>query len=331
MLVWRGAAWPLRLDAVPPRRFHVPPEGEPAPVLSEMARRWVFTYGSNACPHRLVDRGLDRRGALLLPATAVGWAAAWEARRITPGGAVPLTLVPAPGRPLDRWVLGVHPDDLERLDAAESRGANYLLGVVGDVAVAARWSLSRALAYGPGPTTRVLAQDGTPVTHPARDQPAVRALLEAGAETVAAHPLPDAATSAWPTTPLEDLDLFVYGTLQPGEPGWPLIAGLVDVVGPGATRGQLVATPMGWPAATFAGEGVVHGMLLQPRGATAARELLRVTDRVEDAGRLFLRVAVRVELDGTWRWAAAYAWNRAGGAPPGQPVAEGRWRGARAQ
>ncbi len=121
--------------------------------------------------------------------------------------------------------------------------------------------------------------------------------------------------------------LFVYGSLKPGESRWPLIADLVEVVGPATAHGRIVATPMGWPAATFSGAGIVHGLLLRARGPVAARELWQVSDRLEDAGRLFIRRIIRVELDGRMQLAAAYAWNPARGAPPGKPIPGGRWQG----
>ncbi len=142
------------------------------------------------------------------------------------------------------------------------------------------------------------------------------------------------------TPPNDDLDLraapvgagpggllFAYGSLQPGESRWPLIAELVDVVGPATTRGRLVSTPMGWPAAAFGGDSQVHGTLLRPRGAAAARELWRITDLVEDAGRLFVRRVIPVRWGSEVTWATAYAWNWARGAPPGEQVPDGRWRG----
>ncbi len=122
--------------------------------------------------------------------------------------------------------------------------------------------------------------------------------------------------------------LFAYGSLQPGESRWPLISDLVDVVGPATTPGRLVATPLGWPAAVFADEGRVHGTLLRARGPAAAHALWRITDLVEDEGHLFLRRVILVRVGGKVQRAAAYAWNGALGAPPGEPVPDGRWRGA---
>ncbi len=169
--------------------------------------------------------------------------------------------------------------------------------------------------------------------HPA-DLPALGALATVDDVAVADRfhlphalaPGPDPPAAA-PRTPLGDLDMFVYGTLQPGQLRWPLVAGLVEVVGAAVAAGALSATPMGYPAAHFGagGRGHVHGTLLRPHDPRAARELYRRTDRVEDAGRLFLRVTVRVHGPQGPGWAAAYAWNPERGTPPGQVVRSGRW------
>lgn len=161
------------------------------------------------------------------------------------------------------------------------------LGRVADVAVADRLHLPYALATGPEPPTTVLE------------------------------------------TPLGDLNLFVYGTLQPGRLRWPLVAELVEMVGSAVARGVMTATPMGYPAASFdaSSPAHVHGTLLRPRNSQAALTLYRRTDRIEDAGGLFLRVTVRVDTEQGPGWAAAYAWNPERGEPPGQIVASGRWLG----
>ncbi|MDP9021111.1 MAG: gamma-glutamylcyclotransferase [Actinomycetota bacterium] len=120
-------------------------------------------------------------------------------------------------------------------------------------------------------------------------------------------------------------DLFAYGTLQPGRSLWPAIADLVDVVGPARCRGRLVATPMGWPAATFDAEGTVHGTLLRPRGPRSAARLRSVADRIEAAGDLFVRVTIEVDGPDGRQPAVAYAWNLERGQPPGRPLPDGRW------
>jgi gamma-glutamylcyclotransferase (GGCT)/AIG2-like uncharacterized protein YtfP len=324
VLVDDGAVHPLSLPDARASR-----SGGRAPDPAVHDRTWVLAYGSNACPDRLIDKRLDR-DAVLLPASAWGWRTVWEARRSLTG-AVPLTLVGAPGERLETWVLGLQRSDLDRLDRSEGRGSRYALGRTGDVAVAARWRLPRALAYGPGAATRVLATGtGSPLSCPPFDQRAARAALQHGRRhrTVARLPLP--AGDGWPHTPLEPLDLFVYGSLQPGGPYWPRIAADVAVVGPGRVAGTLTDTGRGWPAGALAlGEepdrGGVVGTLLRPADRDAARRLLRTADAIEGEGRLFERVAVRVRDDRGSGWAAAYRWHPDQGPPPGERLADGRW------
>lgn len=257
----------------------------------------MIAYGANASPARLIAKGLDRFGALLLPAVVDGWTTAVEDRTAKHGEA-PFTVVRAPGHRSRMWALGLHPADLGTLDLDEGRGDRYVVGSLGEAAVAARWRLAPALAYGPGPATR----------------------LRPG-ETAEVAALAD-PPEGWPPTPLGDLDLFVYGTLQPDRVRWPLIADLVDVIGEASVAGTLVATPMRWPAALpDEGDGRIHGTLLRPRDPAAAIELYRRCDRIEDEGDLFERVAVRTDSG----WAATYRWHPARGRPPGEPIADGRW------
>ncbi len=169
--MYRGQRWPVTADGTADAPVRVPDGASDAPVLDPGAVRWSVAYGSNASVDRLVDKELDESGALLLPARALGWRTAWEGRRVRLGY-LPLTLVPATRRLADTWVLGIHRDDTDRLDASEARGHGHLLGHVGPVAVAGRWLLADALAYGPGPSTTVLAVDGRPVGDDALDQQA---------------------------------------------------------------------------------------------------------------------------------------------------------------
>jgi hypothetical protein len=190
-----------------------------AEVADLEAVRWVVAYGSNASPGRLVDKGLDRRGAWLLPAEVEGWVAAFEHRR-TGYGSVPLTLVPDAGARLETWVLGVHVDDLPALDRSEGRlpgdavggpirddarqappGA-YRLGPVGEVVVADRWRLPDALAYLPGPRTRVQVPAGEWRTWPRWEQTDAAVHAAAGGPSALPPPVPAAITGPWPETPL---------------------------------------------------------------------------------------------------------------------------------
>lgn len=117
--------------------------------------------------------------------------------------------------------------------------------------------------------------------------------------------------------------LFVYGTLMPGQERWPLIADLVADAEPARTAGRLVATPHGWPAATFDGDGNVHGHLLRPYDG-AWEELFERCDRIEGEGHLFRRVVITVDGPGGPVDATAYAW-LGPEPPPGEEVPDGRW------
>lgn len=326
-LVYDGRIWPLRASGTSLDPFE-PVVGTPAAaVLEADAVRWSLAYGANADPDRLVDKGLDRRGAVVLPASARGRERAWEGRRTVSTGAVPLTLVAAPGLRLDVWLLGIHADDTDVLDASEGRGANYLLGRVGPVAVADRFLLADALAYGPAAGTEVVTIGGRPARYPELDQLGAGLLADdAAGVRLRADPLPAAHEGRWPATPLEDLPLFVYGTLQPGGRYWARVADLVEIVGPASCRGALTATPHGWPAAELIGDGEIHGTLLRAHDPDAARLLVERTDAIEDAPRLFRRRAVPVTGQPGASWALTYEWSPAQGPPPGEVLADGRWR-----
>lgn len=289
----------------------------PAAVLAHGAVRWSLAYGANADPARLIDKGLDHRGAIVLPAAVLGHRRVWEARRTTSTGAVPLTLVAAPGIRLDVWLLGVHADDIGRLDASEGRGRDYVLGRVGPVAVADRFCVPDALAYGPAADTAVVAVGARPAGYPELAQEHAGALADDVAATrLRADPLPRPHHGPWPRTPLQDLPLFVYGTLRPGERYWPRIADLVDVVGEGTCPGSVVDTRFGWPAAEPAPAGRFEGVLLRPRDPDAARRLFATTDRIEQAPTLFRRRAMPVTAAGHQQWAIVYVWAPGQGPPP---------------
>lgn len=307
-LVFAGRSWPLVVDGTTDAPFDRPAGAEAADVLTPGAVRWSLAYGSNADPDRLVDKGLDGRGAIVLPASVLGRRRAWEARRATTG-AVPLTLVSAPGVRLDVWLLGIHVDDTATLDSSEGRGGNYLLGRVGPAAVADRFLVPDALAYGPTTGTSVVSVEARPATYPELDQRAAGVLADdATTARLRIEPLHPPHRGPWPSTPLEDLPLFVYGTLRPGERYWPRISDLVVVVGDATCAGRVVPTRFGWPAADLAAPGRFDGVLLRPRDPGAARSLVEVVDRIEDAPRLFRRRAVPVGTEGGRRWAMVYEW-----------------------
>lgn len=198
-----------------------PTDGPRTDVDAEVADldsvRWVVAYGSNASPGRLVAKGLDIRGAWLLPAVLDGWLTAFE-DRATRYGSIPLTLVPHDAARLETWVLGVHVEDLPTLDRTEGRHPAdvvavddghsappgvYRLGHVGEVVVADRWRLPDALAYLPGARTRVqVTAEGVWRTWPRWDQAAAAAHAAAGGPAADPPPVPSPVTGPWPPTPL---------------------------------------------------------------------------------------------------------------------------------
>lgn len=306
-LVHRGESRAVRVDGTADAPLSVPSGSEVADVLEPGVLRWSLAYGSNADPDRLVDKGLDEKGAVVLPASVVGHRRAWEARRTTSTGAVPLTLATAPGIRLDTWVLGVHMADTGALDRSEGRGSNYVLGRVGPVAVADRFLIADALAYGPTARTSLVSIEARPATYPEVDQQAAGVLTDAGTTArLRGEPLRDPHEGPWPETPLEDLPLFVYGTLRPGERYWPQVADLVEVVGEATCPGTVVQTRFGWPAADLSGAGRFDGVLLEPRGPVAARDLVAVTDEIEGVPTLFRRRATPVRVGDADRWALVY-------------------------
>jgi hypothetical protein len=195
---------------------------DPDDLASFDGWRFSVAYGSNASPARLVQKGLDRAGALLLPAVIRDHVAGFEQRR-TGYGSVPLTLLPEPGATTATWVLGIPASATELLDRTEGRvvgpapstpgterpggrfapPGTYQLGHVGPVTVAERWQLTDGLAYLPGPSTRVqLGTDGRWRRWPDVDQGAAARHADQGGPARAAPPPTRVVQGAWPRTPL---------------------------------------------------------------------------------------------------------------------------------
>lgn len=355
VLVHDGAIHPLQVDApshAPVRLVAPTPAATSAPAMAATgALRWSVAYGSNASPGRLVAKGLDRDGAVLLPARIADFAPAFEHRR-TVYGSVPLTLVPAAGAVHDIWVLGLPAQATDLLDRTEGRiraaapttagpatgdgrfapPGSYQLARVGDVAVADRFVLTTALAYLPGPATRVqVTEGGRSRTWPAWDQATAGSHVDGGGADRPAPGVEEPVLGDWPDTPLRDLPLFVYGTLRPDGPAFARIAGLVDVLGPATTAGRLFDTGRGWPAATFedgslvdaSTAGTIRGQLVLARDPDSAVALFDRADRYEGAPQLFARTSVLVDGPSRSRWAASYAWPSR--SPPGRRIASGEW------
>ena len=97
--------------------------------------------------------------------------------------------------------------------------------------------------------------------------------------------------------------LFVYGTLMPGQPAWPVLAPYAASSRPATAPGRVWDTGRGFPAVRFGGAGPVPGILVELEADRVA-EALEVLDRFEDEGRLYRRIEV-VTSGGT---AFAYEW-----------------------
>lgn len=119
---------------------------------------------------------------------------------------------------------------------------------------------------------------------------------------------------------MNDLALFVYGTLQHGEAQ----AGLLASLGRRAARvrGRLFHLPAGYPALQLGGSDLVHGEIVDaPDGRLLT--LLDTFEGVSDG--LFRRVEVSVLLGLTTERAWAYVMDnpaRRGG----RRLPKGRWR-----
>ncbi len=92
-----------------------------------------------------------------------------------------------------------------------------------------------------------------------------------------------------------ETNLFVYGTLMPGEPNYRQIEDLVIDHKPGTIDGVLV--DLGAFPALVPGEGIVKGVLLRMK-----REALKITDRIEGYHadrdrRLYVREGMVVQFE----------------------------------
>lgn len=105
--------------------------------------------------------------------------------------------------------------------------------------------------------------------------------------------------------------LFVYGTLQPGQPRWPALAPYAETHAAAGALGRVFDTGYGWPAAVFdpGSADEVPGVVVTLR-ADSVDEALAVLDAIEgvESG-LFHRVLVDVEGRPCW----AYHWPGATG------------------
>lgn len=116
-------------------------------------------------------------------------------------------------------------------------------------------------------------------------------------------------------------DLFVYGTLLPGEVRWPLLEPYVADGGVhDTTDGLLYDTGLDYPAAVFGRGGTIRGMtFVLPADLVA--DCLAHLDVVEGTvGGLYTRVRVTTGL-GREAWSYQY-----GGGLDLRPIPSGDWR-----
>jgi gamma-glutamylcyclotransferase (GGCT)/AIG2-like uncharacterized protein YtfP len=116
--------------------------------------------------------------------------------------------------------------------------------------------------------------------------------------------------------------LFVYGTLQPGDVRWPILApyvaggGVADRVG-----GRVYDTGRGYPAAVFGAAGTIVGRTYELR-----RELLDEALAVLDAEEFSVPGGYRRVVVDTAAGIRAWA-NEYGGGLELTPIAGGDWLG----
>lgn len=114
--------------------------------------------------------------------------------------------------------------------------------------------------------------------------------------------------------------LFVYGSLMPGHEAWPVLQRwIVGAPRCDAAAGVMFDTGRGYPAATFGGSDLVHGVVVDLDTARLA-EALATLDAYEasEYDRIVVRTLGAEEVY-TYAWIAPLH----GCAP----VAEGRWTG----
>ena len=128
-------------------------------------------------------------------------------------------------------------------------------------------------------------------------------------------------------------EIFVYGTLLPGEANFQQIATMVAGREAARTRGRLFHLPLGYPALMEAEEGLLHGVPL--RFNEPIEKVLDVCDRIEgyqpddEESSLFIRVAKQVEPEGgaskeAWCYSVGPAL-REESLREGQEVDDGDW------
>jgi gamma-glutamylcyclotransferase (GGCT)/AIG2-like uncharacterized protein YtfP len=115
-------------------------------------------------------------------------------------------------------------------------------------------------------------------------------------------------------------ELFVYGTLQPGDVRWPLLEPYVDGSGEtDAAIGQLYDTGLGYPGAVFGGDDRILGRTYQLRKERLDEALLALDAEESSVAGGYRRVPIET-LSGRQAWAYEY-----GGGLDLTPIEGGDW------
>ncbi len=116
--------------------------------------------------------------------------------------------------------------------------------------------------------------------------------------------------------------LFVYGTLQPGDVRWEILAPFTDDDGcPDSATGEVFDTGRGYPAAVFGDAGTIVGRTYRLR-ADRLDDALRVLDAEESSVPGAYRRTVVVTTSGTEAWAYEYGFGL-----DLTPIESGDWLG----
>lgn len=114
--------------------------------------------------------------------------------------------------------------------------------------------------------------------------------------------------------------LFVYGTLQPGDVRWPILAPFIAGDGVAdAVAGRVYDTGQGYPAATFGGDGTIRGRTYRLRGDRLEEALVVLDAEEASVPGGYRRVEVTT-AGGTRAWAYEY-----GGGLELTPIEHGDW------
>jgi gamma-glutamylcyclotransferase (GGCT)/AIG2-like uncharacterized protein YtfP len=285
--------------------------GHGAPPLA--ARVPVLSYGSNRNPSKItwLRRALGLAGpVVVLRARTEGLAAVWASGFRARDGQRTSVLGAAPGASEQHAVWMATPDQVAVLDRCEGRGDRYRLARLGTGAVyidlgdtddglriEAPWCY-----VGLSAIRRPLLVDGCPVRCADIGQAAALELDGVPAPddglcatTVPAAPDPD----DWPAA------VFVYGTLQPGHPAWPQVAGhAVGAPRRATVAGRVCDTGLGYPALLPDGPARAPGWVVDVRDPAV---LLRRLDRYEGPEYRRIRVSA-TPFDGPRTACWTYAW-----------------------